>query len=168
MITEQEYQDLLLKNAKEYQRACELQRENNKLKDELKDKENECEDLKIRLENIKTELKNSDLTCVIANTHNIYPKSDKDTLSDVSIPEIKQMYVLYYKNKPLKQWEKEHNHLVDVNKTLERKLKIAEEALFFISICVKIIKGYSSPIPTREACKAYAALQKMEEVENDK
>lgn len=34
-ITEQEYQDLLLKNAQEYQRACELQRENNKLKDKL-------------------------------------------------------------------------------------------------------------------------------------
>lgn len=61
-------------------------------------------------------------------------------------------------------YEPEYEYLKARVKELTEKLKIAKEALFFISGCVKVIEGYDEPIPTAEACKAYSALKEIGEL----
>lgn len=59
---------------------------------------------------------------------------------------------------------KEYEYLKAYVKELTEKLEIAKEALLFISVRVRYDRACDSPIPTREACKAYSALKEIGEL----
>lgn len=115
------------------------------------------------IEGLKRNLKEENLTYI--TEIDINKEGFKDLTKQILIPK----YTLLYKSKPLKEWEKENNHLTDVNKKVERKLHIAEEALnnihFFDCDTCKNLKFKCDDKCDDKVDKIVEqALQKMKEV----